>query len=110
MPAYAIAHLHAVEMSPEISTYLHRIDATLRPHQGRFLVHGSPVDVREGPFNGDVIVIEFPDRQAADNWYRSAPYQEILPLRTSNSKGWVIIVDGVTPNHRGADILAQPPA
>ena len=109
MPAYAIAHLHDVDMGPEIVDYLQAIDATLRPQAGRFLVHGSAVDVREGPFDGDVIVIAFPHRQAAIDWYESAAYQEILPLRVANSTGWVVIVDGAPADHRGSDILARAP-
>jgi len=27
------------------------------------------------------VVIQFPDRQAAVNWYHSAEYQAIIPLR-----------------------------
>jgi hypothetical protein len=40
MSAYAIAHVQSVTPGPEIAEYLLRIDATLAPFQGRFLVHG----------------------------------------------------------------------
>ena len=39
--------------------------------------------------------MEFPDRHAADEWYRSPAYQEILRLRTDNTISDVILVDGV---------------
>ena len=106
MSAYAIAHLTHVELGPEIKAYLERIDATLEPFGGRFVIHGGPVDVREGEFRGDVIAIAFPDRERATAWYQSSEYQQLVPLRARNSQGWVIPLDGVGPNHRAADVLA----
>jgi len=106
MNAYAIAHLHSVRVGPDIVQYLERIDATLEPFGGRFIVHGGPIDVREGELAGDVIVIEFPDRESATGWYESPAYQEILPLRTDNAEGIAFLVDGVPADHRATDVLA----
>jgi uncharacterized protein (DUF1330 family) len=105
MPSYAIAHVQSVNFGPDIVEYLTQIDATLTPFDGRFLIHGDPPHVREGTFTGDVIVIEFPDRQHAADWYESQAYQDIVTLRTANTTGWVIIVDGVAADHRATDIL-----
>lgn len=107
MTAYAIAHLRSVQMGPDIVEYLERIDATLEPFGGRFLIHGGPADVREGDWPGDLIAIEFPDRESAAGWYESPAYQEILPLRTRNADGTAFIVDGVGADHRATDILAM---
>jgi uncharacterized protein (DUF1330 family) len=106
MNAYAIAYLHSVRVGPDIVQYLERIDATLAPFGGRFIVHGGPTDVREGELPGDLIVIEFPDRERAVAWYESPAYQEILPLRTRNAEGVAVLVDGVDPDHRATDVLA----
>lgn len=105
--SYAIAHLQNVQMGPEIVEYLRRIDDTLEPFDGRFLVHGMRQTVLEGDWPGDVIVIEFPDRASAEGWYASERYQEILPLRTRNSDGRAIIIDGNADDHRGADLLTD---
>ena len=40
MTAYAVAHLRSVDQNAEIVDYLRRIDATLDPFDGRFVVHG----------------------------------------------------------------------
>ena len=106
MKAYGIEILSDVEMGPAIVEYLERIDGTLAPFGGRFIVHGGPADVREGTNPGDVIVIEFPDRESATRWYESAAYQEILPLRAEHSDGTILLLDGVDGDHRATDVLA----
>ena len=103
--AYAVALLHDVEMGPEIVAYLEGIDETLAPFGGRFIIHGGPVTALEGAWPGDLIVIEFPDRAAAQGWYASPAYKAILPLRTGHSKGVAILIDGVGEGHAAPDIL-----
>lgn len=105
MAAYAIANVQSITIGPPIVEYLERIDATLAPYGGRFVVHGDPPEVREGEFVGDVIVIEFPELEAAVAWYESAAYREIVSLRTDNSDGWAILIDGVLGDHRATDVL-----
>jgi uncharacterized protein (DUF1330 family) len=106
MTAYAVAHLRTVDPNAEIVEYLRRIDATLRPHGGYFVIHGDLPEVVEGEFPGALVVIGFPGLDEARAWYHSPAYQEILPLRTRNSDGAALLVQGVEPSHRGIDILA----
>ncbi|MEV4620101.1 DUF1330 domain-containing protein [Asanoa sp. NPDC049573] len=103
MAAYAIAHFHSVEPCPDIVEYLRRIDATLEPFGGRFLVHGGNVETIEGKWGAGVIVIEFPDRERIRNWYDSPEYQQILGLRTAHMVADVITADGVPDGYRAAD-------
>lgn len=95
MPAYAMAHLYDPAPHPEVVEYLERIQDTLDPYGGRFLVHGPEVTVIEGSWPGTVVIIEFPDRDAATAWYESPGYQSILPLRTANIAGDALVFDGV---------------
>lgn len=99
MPAYAVAHLTEVRFGPEIVEYLERIDATLLPYGGAFLIHGGDKHLLEGEWPGALVVIEFPDRERALAWYASPAYQAILPLRTRNADGAAIIIDGVPPGY-----------
>ena len=105
MSAYGIAHLRNVNVGPEIVEYLQRVDATLEPFGGRFIIHGGEKDVLEGNWPGDVIVIEFPDRANAREWYDSPAYREILALRTDHSDGDLMIVDGVSTDHKAIEVL-----
>lgn len=100
--AYAVAHLRSVDQNTEIVEYLRRIDATLDPYGGRFAVHGVLPEVLEGEWPGFLVVIGFPDLDAARTWYDSPGYQEILPLRTRNSDGVTLLVEGAPEGYRAS--------
>ena len=102
MTAYAVAHLRSVDQNAEIVDYLQRIDATLDPYGGRFVVHGVLPEVVEGEWPGVLVLIGFPDLAAARAWYDSPAYQEILPLRTRNADGVALLVDGVPEGYRAS--------
>lgn len=106
MKHYAIAYLRNVSVGADIVEYLERIDATLAPFGGHFLVHGAQPESIEGEWEGAPIVIEFPDRDSLYGWYESAAYREILALRTENSDSVVIFVEGVDRTHMATDVLA----
>ncbi len=105
MTSYAVGILQDVRMGPPIVEYLERIDATLAPYDGHFIVHGGEPNVLEGVSPGTLIVIAFPDHDAAQQWYDSAAYRAILPLRTKNSTGTVFLIDGVDRDHLATDVL-----
>ena len=109
MAGYAVGILSEVEMGPPIVEYLERIDATLAPYNGHFIVHGGEPTMLEGTDPGAFIVIEFPDRSAALDWYASAAYQEILPLRTEHTRSTAFVIDGVDRDHRATDVLDSTP-
>jgi uncharacterized protein (DUF1330 family) len=96
MTAYGLAHLHDPDPTNlEVIDYIERIQDTLDPFGGRFVVHGATVEVVEGEWPGTIVIIEFPSAEAARAWYASPAYQELLPLRTNNVRGDVIIVEAV---------------
>jgi uncharacterized protein (DUF1330 family) len=105
--AYAICHLRDVDFGAEIIEYLERIDATLAPYDGRFIVHGGNIEVAEGEWDGDVVIIEFPSRAAAKAWFESPAYQAIVHLRTEHSNSMAALLTGVSPGHQATDKLAE---
>jgi uncharacterized protein (DUF1330 family) len=107
MTAYGVGLLKDVDMGPPLVEYLERIDATLAPYDGHFIVHGGPAETLEGTDPGAVVVIEFPDRSHARDWYASPAYREILPLRTENATSTVFIIDRVCRDHRATDVLER---
>ncbi|MEU7057003.1 DUF1330 domain-containing protein [Streptomyces sp. NPDC046197] len=99
MPAYAIAHLQEATPHPEIAEYIERITATFEPYGGRFLVHATQHEVREGSWPGHVVVICFPGIGEARAWWDSPAYQEIAPLRSRHIEGDIILVEGVPEDY-----------
>ncbi|WP_370972448.1 DUF1330 domain-containing protein [Amycolatopsis sp. cg9] len=103
MTAYGLAHLRPpAELSEEVFQYLERIQATLDPFGGEFLVHGAPVEVMEGEWPGGLVLIGFPSTAAAHEWYASPAYQAILRLRADHIPGDLVIVEGCGPDHDSA--------
>jgi uncharacterized protein (DUF1330 family) len=105
MAAFGLAHLREVKLGPAIAEYLKRIDATLVDFGGRFIVHGGVLDVLEGSWPGSLVIIEFPDMNAARSWYASEAYQAIKHLRADNSSGDLILAGGVPDGHKSIDLL-----
>jgi uncharacterized protein (DUF1330 family) len=104
---FAIAHLRTPQLNEPVLEYLDRIDDTLAPFGGRFLVHVAEVEAKEGAWPGTVVVIRFPDMEAARAWYDSPRYRRILPLRTGNIEGEAILVEGVGPGYLAGRTAAK---
>ncbi|CAM5424036.1 DUF1330 domain-containing protein [Streptomyces tanashiensis] len=109
MTAYAIGNLHPKPvLDEEVFTYMERIQATLDPFGGRFLVHGAPArEVREGTWPGALVIIGFPAYENARAWYDSEPYQALIPLRTRHMTGDVLLVEGVPEGYEAAATAAR---
>lgn len=75
MTAYAIAVLGTTPGAPhpDVLTYIERVQSTFTPYGGRFLVHGKKGEWMEGEPPGGIVMIEFPDLEAAHAWYASPP-------------------------------------
>jgi uncharacterized protein (DUF1330 family) len=97
--AYAVAHLRTPTLNADVVEYLERIQATMDPFGGRFAVHVPNLDVREGSWEGTLVILTFPDIDAARGWYDSPAYQEILHLRTDHIDGDTVLVEGVAPDY-----------
>ncbi|NUW35826.1 DUF1330 domain-containing protein [Nonomuraea sp. SMC257] len=107
MPAYALAYqVPPAELHEEVYEYMERIQDTLDPFGGRFLVHGAPLDVREGDWPGVLVIIEFPAIEQARAWYDSPAYRAIKRLRADHIPGVLVLVDGVEPEHDSAAMAA----
>lgn len=108
MTAYAVGLFTEVRVGDGIVEYLERIDATLEPFGGRFVIHGGQHHVLEGDDPGTLVVIGFDDLDAARAWYHSDAYQQIVGLRTENADGAAFLVEGVDTDHAAPDVLARP--
>lgn len=112
MKTYLINQLRIPGNVPNLSAleYLDQVEATVAPYGGKWLAMG-PVTVTEGSWPGAAVLMEFPSREQADNWYTSDAYQKILPLRTSNAISDIVLIDalpeGFTVKAWAADVRHQ---
>ncbi len=98
MPTYLINHLRVPGGLPneEALSYLEQVESTVKAYGGKWLAQGEG-RVVEGAWPGSAVLLEFPSMSDAESWYRSAGYQRILGLRTNNTIGDLILIDGVEP-------------
>jgi uncharacterized protein (DUF1330 family) len=94
MKAYVIA-AETVNDPEMFDLYRKEVPATLVPFGGQFVARGGNLTVLEGQWSHPrLVIIEFPSRAAAEDWYKSTEYQKIISLRVKSTAGNLIIVDG----------------
>lgn len=93
MTAYLIADIQVTDPA-SYDQYRPLAAASVARFGGRFVVRGGKIDLLEGaPEPERIVVIEFPDADAARRWYRSEEYQKALRIRQSASRGRVFLVE-----------------
>lgn len=94
MKAYVLG-IETVHDEAIFGEYKKGVPSTLAPFGGKFIARGGKFTVLEGQWQQPrTVIIEFPTRDAAEDWYKSADYQKILGLRHKSSSGNVVILDG----------------
>jgi len=94
MAAYIIAEVEVSD--PETyATYRAQTPGVIARYGGRFIVRGGAAETLEGEREpARLVVIEFPDRDAARRFYDSPEYQAIIGLRQRAATSRVILVEG----------------
>jgi uncharacterized protein (DUF1330 family) len=94
MSAYIIADIQVTD-PVAYDDYRPLAAASVARFGGRFIVRGGKIDLLEGePQPERIVVIEFPDADAARRWYQSEEYQTALKIRQAASRGRVLLVEG----------------
>lgn len=94
MTAYIIARIEVTDLE-DYKTYASQTVALAEKAGGTFLVKGGPMTQVEGSGPDRHVVISFPTRAQALDWYHSAEYQAILPIALRSSTRDLVIVDGI---------------
>jgi len=99
MAAYVIAS-ETVNDKATFEEYRKVVPDTVTAFGGKFIVRGGNLTILEGEWpHPRLVIIEFPTREAAEDWYKSDAYQAVISLRLKSSVGNVIIVDGPSLVH-----------
>ena len=92
MAAYLIAN-YRITNSEAYEAYPPAVIPTLIAHDAEVLVADYDSELVEGQASGVTIVLKFPSKEAARNWYNSGEYQEIVHNRIDNSEGFIVFTD-----------------
>jgi uncharacterized protein (DUF1330 family) len=95
-PVAAYFIVNARITDPEgLARYRAAVQPSFAGRDVKVLVSTNDVMTIEGTPAGErAVVLEFPDRDAALDWYHSDTYQEVIGMRLAATDGFAILVDG----------------
>jgi uncharacterized protein (DUF1330 family) len=94
MPAYVIYQGEVVDQD-RYDEYRPLAAESIAAAGGRYVVRGGDVEVLEGePPAGRTVVLEFPTRQAAIDWYHGEQYVAAREVREGAATARMYVVDG----------------
>ena len=94
MKAYLLLEVSITDLEGFLS-YAEKIPAFIDRHGGRYVVRGEVPTVIEGQWDAErVVLIEFPDRRAAEAFLAAPDLQPLFKLRHETTKGTLLLVDG----------------
>ncbi len=92
MPAYVVAMM-SVNDAETYRKYTDRTPPTVKKYRGRFLTRGEPVATVEGqPYDGRMVLLEFPTKADVQSWYEDPEYQEAMVFRHAASTMHMLLV------------------
>jgi uncharacterized protein (DUF1330 family) len=96
MSAYIIADVTVTD-AQKMAHYREWSTRAMREHGAKVLVRGGEFEVLEGPWlPGRLVVLEFPDRQAARGFYQSETYTHARSLREGAGVMRMVLVEGAS--------------
>ena len=95
MSAYLLANI-TVNNPENYKEYVSKVKSVVEKFGGEYLVRGGEMNIIEGDWpNERNIVIKFPSRENAIEWYNSEEYKPISQIRHDNAVSNSVIVDGI---------------
>ncbi len=95
MTAYAIVDLDIFDIADYLK-YQRAIRPLLQSFAARYLVRGGELEVIEGSYQPQrIIIVEFPSMEELIDFYNSPDYQALEEQRRACSRATVIAVRGV---------------
>ena len=95
MAAYVIANIQITDPDryPE---YASRVPRTIERHGGRYLARGGKVEVLEGEWEPQrLVILEFESMERLREWYDSPEYASLKQLREEVTVSQLVVVEGL---------------
>ena len=95
MPAYLITQAKITD-PVEFKKYMKAFLAQIESFPGKTVAAVDNVQILEGEWpEGRTVIMEFPSKEKALEWYESREYQDIAPIRLRSSEGTMVLVEGL---------------
>jgi uncharacterized protein (DUF1330 family) len=95
MAAYIIVDVRVTDPA-KFEEYKKLVPATLAVFGGKFLARGGRVEMLEGDWNPErIVILEFPTLERAKEWWASEEYREAKEMRQLSAKTRMIVVESV---------------
>ncbi|WP_417515036.1 DUF1330 domain-containing protein [Minwuia sp.] len=95
MTAYVIARVNVTDPD-KYENYKALAPAAIKKYGGEYLARGGAVELLEGPDETRrVVILSFPDMDAARGFYNSPEYQAAKKEREGAAEGQFLIVEGL---------------
>jgi uncharacterized protein (DUF1330 family) len=97
MAAYVVVDV-TIHDADAYREYAAGTPAAVAAYGGRFIVRGGEVTPQEGEWHPQrLVILEFPDMDAARRWYGSPEYAPLLAIRERAATSNLIFVEGAAP-------------
>jgi uncharacterized protein (DUF1330 family) len=94
MAAYIIVDV-TVHNAPDYEVYKQMTPDSLLPYGGRFVVRGGATQTLEGNWQpGRIVVLEFPTKELAKQWWSSSEYSPAKEIRQRTATTQMLLVEG----------------
>jgi uncharacterized protein (DUF1330 family) len=95
MAAYIVSRVRILDTAA-MQRYVTEAPPTVAAFGGQYLVRGNDVRALEGTWEHDrMVIVAFPDQEAAVAWYESDVYRPLRQLRQSSADTIILLANGV---------------
>jgi uncharacterized protein (DUF1330 family) len=95
MSAYVLVEMTVTD-PVAIEAYRALSGPAVEAHGGRYLARGGAAELLEGTGEpARIVVIEFPDADAARGWYDGEPYRAARAARAASATARFVLVEGL---------------
>ena len=96
MRVYLIVDVRKIRVKKKYAEYVRKVPETIRRFGGRYLARGSETQVVSGKWKpGRLVIVEFPSMKRFREWWDSAQYRKIKPLRERSARTNAVVAAGM---------------
>jgi uncharacterized protein (DUF1330 family) len=97
LPALLIIEIADVHDAALYARYRDEVSSNLAAGGGTYLVRGGPIEVLEGNWHPNrIVVVRFDSAEAARRWWKSSNYAELKAMRQGSTTTNMILVEGIS--------------